>query len=341
MVEWIQITGIAIVMVIILDAVMTFFGSTANDAAFNAWLADISESSNRNRVDAVNRLTIFSAQILALVAAGIIIDQYGYFVFFYLLGGVVSFTGVISAFLLEAKRTEPNHEKLKKSFWNEFKELVDVSIIKKNKILFLLFLNMTLSGMAGQIYMPYLFIFVENYLGFTKTEIAPRLGGLMIIIILMVAVIGLISHKFNRKTQIIIGSIVGSAFMIIMALIADDFVDSELDPPPVLIVFFIDYIFMLAAQIAHGGWLLDKYPSGEEGKFQGIRMIFMVALPMVIGPPIGSLVIQQFGIAVEGGFIQTPEIFLFGGILSIFALIPILMIEKKEGIVNTHQNTLN
>ncbi len=338
MVEWIQITGIAIVMVIILDAVMTFFGSTANDAAFNAWLADISESSNRNRIDALNRLTSFVAQILALIAAGLIIDNFGYFVFFYILGGLVTLTGVISAFLLESKRSEVEEPKLKTPFWSEFKSLVDIRVFKNNRNLFLLFMNMALSGIASQIYFPYLFIFVENYLGFTKTEIALRLGGLMIFTIIMMIVIGLISHKFNRKTQILIGSVIGSVFMIIMSQIADDFVEQSLDTLPVLVIFFIGYIFMLAAQIAHGGWLLDRYPGGEEGKFQGVRMIFMVALPMVVGPPIGSFIIQTFGIPVEGGFIPTPEIFLFGGIFSLFALIPILMINKNDGIVQIHKS---
>ena len=50
--ELIQVVGIAIVMVIVADAVMTFFGSTANDAAYNAWCTDIGHSSNRNRIQA-------------------------------------------------------------------------------------------------------------------------------------------------------------------------------------------------------------------------------------------------------------------------------------------------
>ena len=37
LVSLIKIIGIAVVMVIVADAVMTFFGSTANDAAYNAW----------------------------------------------------------------------------------------------------------------------------------------------------------------------------------------------------------------------------------------------------------------------------------------------------------------
>ncbi|MBO4862493.1 MAG: MFS transporter, partial [Firmicutes bacterium] len=37
----------AVTIVIILDCVMTFFGSTANDAAYNAWLTDRTDETNR------------------------------------------------------------------------------------------------------------------------------------------------------------------------------------------------------------------------------------------------------------------------------------------------------
>ena len=40
-------------MVVVLDCVMTFFGSTANDAAFNAYVTDITDSDNRGRVESV------------------------------------------------------------------------------------------------------------------------------------------------------------------------------------------------------------------------------------------------------------------------------------------------
>ena len=43
----------AAVMVIVLDCVMTLFGSCANDAAFNAWVTDVTDSGNRGRVEAV------------------------------------------------------------------------------------------------------------------------------------------------------------------------------------------------------------------------------------------------------------------------------------------------
>ena len=39
--------ALGVSITIILDCVMTFFGSSANDAAFNAWLTDVSDDSNR------------------------------------------------------------------------------------------------------------------------------------------------------------------------------------------------------------------------------------------------------------------------------------------------------
>ncbi|GAH01343.1 unnamed protein product, partial [marine sediment metagenome] len=102
MVEWIQSIGSAIVIVIVIDAIMTFFGSTANDAAYNAWLTDIGHSSNRNRIQSINNMTVYVAAITSLVVAGVIIDIFGYFVFFYILGGVVTITGVIAMFLIES-----------------------------------------------------------------------------------------------------------------------------------------------------------------------------------------------------------------------------------------------
>lgn len=51
----------AAVSIVVLDCVMTFFGSTANDAAFNAWVTDVTNEKNRGRAESV-------LQILPLVS---------------------------------------------------------------------------------------------------------------------------------------------------------------------------------------------------------------------------------------------------------------------------------
>ena len=40
-------------MIVIMDCIMTFFGSTANDAAFNVFVTDNTETSNRGKVERV------------------------------------------------------------------------------------------------------------------------------------------------------------------------------------------------------------------------------------------------------------------------------------------------
>ena len=88
-VAYIKITSLAVGMVVIADSVMTLFGSTANAAAFNAWTVDVATSETRGRVEGVLNLSVFLAQIVAMVAAGMLIDTFGYFIFFYALGGIV------------------------------------------------------------------------------------------------------------------------------------------------------------------------------------------------------------------------------------------------------------
>lgn len=331
MIEWIQIVGIAVIMVIIIDAVMTFFGSTANDAAYNAWITDIGHSSNRNRIQSFNSLVVYLAQIITLAIAGVIIDIFGYFIFFYILGGFVTLTGVISVFIVESTPVQKEDIKSEKSLIREFTGLVNPKILKGNRTLFLLFVNMALTGVGFQIYFPYLFIFLEHYIGFSKTEISVYVGILMLFIMVIIIVIGIISHKFNRKSVVLVGSIIGSIFTIFLGLLG--FLLSAESPIGVLIfvIYFIGMIPTLAAQITHGGWLLDSYPEGDVGKFQGIRMIFMVLLPMVIGPPIGAAIIRIFGIPSGDGFIPTPELFIIGGVVSLLAIIPIFFIKKSEG----------
>ena len=48
-----QAIALAVALVVVFDCVMTAFGSTANDAAFNAWVTDNTETEYRGKVDGV------------------------------------------------------------------------------------------------------------------------------------------------------------------------------------------------------------------------------------------------------------------------------------------------
>ena len=93
-----------------------------------------------------------------------------------------------------------------------------------------------------------------------------------------------------------------------------------------------------------GSLVRDYTPEGEVGKLQGVRMVFSVLLPMIVGPMIGNGINAKMNILLSDmdsadvmttQYIPAPEIFLAGALFSLlmFALIPILArISNKKSI---------
>jgi MFS family permease len=87
-----------------------------------------------------------------------------------------------------------------------------------------------------------------------------------------------------------------------------------------------------------GALVRDYTPTQDAGKLQGVRMIFSVLIPMLIGPMIGNAINKGANLPLPetGGvanpdlmttaYIPAPEIFLAGAICAalMFALIPLL-----------------
>ena len=78
----------------------------------------------------------------------------------------------------------------------------------------------------------------------------------------------------------------------------------------------------------------DLTPPDKTGLFQGVRMVFWVLIPMVIGPAL-TAIIQQFSepsgsLDINGNPIYnyTPYMFLIAAVISVFAVLPILKLGK-------------
>ena len=91
----------AALLVVVMDCVMTFFGSTANDAAFNAWVTDVTDEHNRGRVEAV-------LAILPLVAMLVIFGGFDWMTaagrwseFFLIFGGLVTLGGFLGLLFVQ------------------------------------------------------------------------------------------------------------------------------------------------------------------------------------------------------------------------------------------------
>ncbi len=323
-VAYIKISSFAVFMVVVADSIMTFFGSTANDAAFNAWTADIATSDTRGRVEGVLNLSLFIAQIIAMVAAGILIDSLGYFTFFYLLGGIVTVTGLIAGSLLHDAGAPLDPPA--RSFWAEFGDLFNLDTLRNNRKLFILLLFIMVSSIGMEVSFPYLIVYLNNFVGVTKSEFSIIGGAVMVGSAVLAIPFGILADKWNKRNMIAVAIIVSSLGGILLSLVRS--------LPLLALTGLLWQAFSVAASIASVAWLKDLLPEESRGKFLGIRMIFWIAIPMVIGPWIGSTLIQNFGIPTvtngQAGFIPVPIIFQVGSAVALLSLIPLAFVNDNK-----------
>ena len=325
-VAYIRTTSIAVVMVVVADSIMTFFGSTANDAAFNAWTVDVATPDTRGRVEGVLNLSVFLAQIVAMVAAGILIDSFGYFIFFYALGGIVILVGLVAGLLLQEPEVPVDSALVNKPFWKEFAELFSLQTLRENKNLFILLLFIMISSVGMQISFPYMIVYLENYVGVTKSQFSIIGGAVMLGSAILAVPFGVLADKWKKKLMIGAGLVLSSLGGIFLSMVRS--------LPLLAISGLIWQAFAVASGVASVAWLKDLLPEESRGKFLGIRMIFWIAIPMVVGPAIGSWLIRSFGIPTilngEAGFIPVPIIFQVGSLVSLLALIPLALTKEKR-----------
>ncbi len=324
-VAYIQATSVAIIMVVVADSLMTFFGSTANDAAFNAWTADIATSQTRGRVEGVLNMCVFIAQIISMVAAGMLIDQVGYFTFFYVLGGIVMAVGLVAGLLLRDAPL-PAGDTPRRSFRAEFAELFSLETLRQNRKLFILLLFIMISSIGMQVSFPYLIIYLNNYIGVSKSDFSIIGGAVMVGSAVLAIPFGLLADRFSKRLMMAIAIILSSLGGILLSLVKT--------LPLLALTGLVWQAFAVAGSVASVAWLKDLLPEKNRGKFLGIRMIFWIAIPMVVGPWIGSTLIQRYGIPTvlngEAGFIPVPIIFQVGSVIALLSLIPLFFIRKQE-----------
>ena len=325
-VSYIKTSAVAVIMVVIADSVMTFFGSTANDAAFSAWTVDVATSKTRGRVEGILNLAVFLAQIVAMVAAGMLIDVFGYFPFFYALGAIVILVGLVAGYFLEDHPLPADTASPPKPFLKEFAELFNLQTLRENRDLFILLLFIMISNIGMQVSMPYLIVYLENYIGVTKSEFSIIGGAVMLGSAVFAIPFGYLADRWSKRNMIFIATIVSSIGGILLSLVHT--------LPLLALTGLIWQALAVASGIASVAWLKDLLPEESRGKFLGIRMIFWIAIPMVVGPWLGSTLIQTFGLPTtmngQSGFIPVPIIFQVGSVISLFSLIPLAMMQTRK-----------
>ncbi len=320
--------AVTITLVIVGDCVMTLFGSLSNDAAFNAWVTDNTRASYRGKVEGVLAILPLLAMLIVAGGFGIIVGAIGYPLMFLSLGILISACGVFGLFYIKDSAELQKSGSLKDIFYG-FKP----SVVRSNTPLYMTLAIILVYGIACQIFMPYLIIYMTAYLGFSPIEYSIVFGGAIAIGAVINVYLGRLSDKYNKPKLLYIAAAVMSLGLFLM------YISRTSSDLLTLILFGVSGFVMITGYIfvsaLSGSVVRDYTPTADAGKLQGVRMVFSVLLPMLVGPLIGNSINRAMNIplpnagadAMTTEFVPAPEIFLAGSLVTLllFALIPILV----------------
>ena len=311
---------VGISLTIILDCVMTFFGSTANDAAFNAWLTDATDPTNRGAAEGINAM-------MPLVSILVVFGGFMFFdleqasswtLIFTIIGILTAAVGILGFFIIK----EPEVKPVKDSYLGSILYGFRPKTVKENPKLYLSLLAFIVFNISIQIFMPYLIIYYEVSLQMKDYVLimAPA-------IVLASVVTAFWGRVYDKKGFLFSGLIAVIALLLGYAVLF--FTKTTL---PVFIGSLLMMSGYLAGMAVFGARIRDNTPVGKAGRLQGIRIFSQVLIPGVVGPAIGKKVLENAELLVNSdgttSFVPNENIFLAAGIALVFVL-P-FFIKKKQ-----------
>ena len=318
--------SVGVALTIIMDCVMTFFGSSANDACFNAWLTDVSDDTNRGKIEGINSM-------MPLVSILVVFGGFMSFnldlaeswtTIFNIIGVMVILIGISGFFLIRDVpiRTEENQNYFAYIFYG-FRP----SVVKGNAQLYMTFAAVAAYNISIQIFMPYLILYYTESLGMDNYVLifAPA-------IVLAATFTGLYGKVYDSKGF-------RTAVIPTLLLLMAGYVVLYLTRTTVPV--FLGSLLMMMGFLGTGAMLGAKVrthtPANKSGMFQGLRICAQVLIPGIVGPAIGARVLRNADTIVNNdgttSFIPNANIFLAALIALVLAwivLVPLFRQEKKR-----------
>jgi len=314
--------AVGVSLTIILDCVMTFFGSSANDAAFNAWLTDSTDKSNRGAAEGVNAMMPLVA-ILVVFGGFMAFDldkAESWSLIFTIIGGVVTLVGVLGIFLIKEPETKPSESGYLANVIYGFRP----STVAANGKLYASLGAFIIFNISIQIFMPYLILYYEVSLGMTNYVfvMAPA--------IILAAVATAFWGRVYDKKGFGKSGIVSLVWLLAGYVLLFVFRNTAL-------VFIGSLLMMcgyLAGMAVFGARIRDLTPKGKAGMMQGVRIFSQVLVPGVIGPYIGKAVLKKAEQILNNdgtySFVPNAKIFLAALIPAALVLLFMLLCLPKK-----------
>ena len=274
---------LGIQLTIVLDCIMTFFGSAANDACYNAWLTDRGEEGNRGKIEGFNSMMpLVSILVVFGGFMGFNLDlAKSWTTIFIIIGGVVLAIGILGFFLIEESPLSVNKES--ESYLQIVTYSFRPSVMRENKLLYAVLFAFAVFGISIQTYMPYLILYYEQ--GLEMSNYVLIMAPAIILAAIVTAFYGKLYDMQGFK-----GSIILSLSILLGGYVLLYFSKTTV---PVFIGSLLMMIGYMTGMLVFGAMIRDRIPENKAGQFQGIRIIGQVLLPGIIGPVIGAFVLRN------------------------------------------------
>ena len=324
----VAVSTVGVTLVIILDCVMTFFGSSANDAAFNAWLTDSTDETNRGSAEGINAMMPLVA-ILVVFGGFMFIPKEGNPAYwptvFVIIGLAVLAIGIIGFFIIKDPEIKPSETGYLRNIVHGFLP----STIKNNVSLYISLACFIIFNISIQIFMPYLILYYEKSL-----QMADYVLIMAPAIVIASVVTALWGKVYDKK-----GFAYSVAFS--MAWLCAGYIVLYFFKNTALV--FVGSLLMMSGYLAgmavFGAKVRDLTPVGKAGMFQGVRIFSQVLVPGVIGPKIGAWILRNAEMVSNAdgtqSFIPNQNIFLGALIAAFFAIALMLACSK---LINSRKN---
>ena len=279
----VQAAALGVTLTIALDCIMTFFGSAANDAAFNAWLTDKGGDGNRGKIEGFNSMMpLVSILVVFGGFMGFNLDlPESWSAIFNIIGGGVIVIGVLGFFLIE--EAENTVKETDQSYWGTVIYSFKPQVVKNHKLLYCVLGAFALFGISIQTFMPYLILYYEKSLNMANYVLI--MAPAIILAAVATALYGKVYDMQGFK-----GSVCISVGVLLAGYVILLFTRTTV---PVFIGSLLMMTGYMTGMSVFGAMIRDNIPENKSGQFQGIRIIGQVLIPGIIGPAIGAFVLRD------------------------------------------------
>lgn len=343
-------------LVVLTDAIMSFFGSMGYDSGYNTWLNDYTNDKNKGQIGAALAALPVFGTVVGTVIGGMLVNMGNptagtsnydpsldnYQLLFWVMGGFVILMGVISMFIMkDAPDVKENKEG---SYIKQLTSVFDFQKLKgnpDNKEMLLANIVVCMFFIPFNFYFTHMGNWLIYDIGFTAGDMGLLEGVGLLAAVLITIPIAKLVNKDKIPFIVFISVLLNAIGLILISVLVKSPADVNTagafnveNIPLLLCIFLVGTGYVLIMQTGMI-WVRGLFPKEARGQFEGIRVLFFTLIPMFIGTIIGNIIIKSTAQMQEirddyGNIVDVPQenLFLIAGIIVVLTFIPLYFASK-------------